>query len=90
MAHTPWTLEPYSSGSGNDEDYAVRDASGQIVFLDTFYYPVAPSAEEAATILICVNNHDQLVAALRWVRANYASGSTKEINDRIATALEGL
>lgn len=38
-------------------------------------------------IVKAVNSHDALVEALRWVRANYASGSTKEINERISVAL---
>lgn len=33
-------------------------------------------------------DRDKLVETLRWVRANFAGGSTKEISDRIEAAIE--
>lgn len=43
------------------------------------------AANEIAGML---NSHEALVEALRWVRANYASGSTAEINARIEAAIK--
>jgi hypothetical protein len=51
---------------------ACEDASGALV---------------ASCIVSATNSHDDMLAVLRWVRKNYASGSTQEINERIDAAI---
>lgn len=56
------------------------------VSVEVFNYP---GQTEAIAKALCDrwNSHAALVETLQWVRANYAGGSTAEINARIDAAL---
>lgn len=62
MTHTP---TPWEISEKNNGDYVVYGSGNELVMVDTSYYPVAPSPDNAAFILKAVNNHDKLVEALR-------------------------
>ena len=65
----PWSFEAEGA------DYAVRGANGELLILDTCYYPSAPFPEDAAFIVRAVNSHDDLVEALEAVVTVSASGA---------------
>lgn len=63
---TPWTI---TFDDDKDHDYTIRGADGEFIANDTCYYPSAPNEADAIFIVKAVNNHDDLLAALRKVRS---------------------
>lgn len=60
---TPWVLD-----DDGDGDYKIISEEGRLIAVETSYYPIAPSVEDAAHIVKCVNMHDELVEALKWAK----------------------
>lgn len=56
---TPWKIENWHG------DTQIIGPEGSLICIDTTYYPVAPSEEDMAHIVKCVNMHDELVEALK-------------------------
>lgn len=55
---TPWKMEDWHG------DTQIVGPQGSLICIDTAYYPIAPSEEDMAHIVKCVNMHDELVEAL--------------------------
>lgn len=53
----------------NSGDYDVRDADGEMLMLDTSYYPVAPIYEQAVEIVNAVNSRASLVEEVERLRS---------------------
>lgn len=96
--NTPWRLVPSESPiRGEHDDYDVLDCNNHRVFLDTNFYPIAPTKEQAVHIVKCVNAHDKMVEALREAVAgeDLLEGAecvtvSRKAWDMIRAALEGL
>lgn len=93
MTHTPtpWRVEAEPEGG-----YSIEGADGESVMIDTAYYPVTPTPENAAFIVRAVNSHDKLVEALRYYASAEAwmspqiEGPDGDYGMRARAALEGL
>lgn len=61
MTHTPtpWRIEDWHG------DTQITGSNGDLICIDTTFYPVAPSIDDMNHIVKCVNMYDALVEALR-------------------------
>lgn len=76
---TPWVFKDLAK-EYNDEgspSYEVCGGDGKTTYLfdDTAYYPSAPSKDDAAHIVKCVNTHEELLGVLEEAREFVDSNS---------------
>lgn len=79
---TPWVLD-----DDGDGDYKIISEDGRLIAVETSYYPIAPSIEDAAHIVKCVNMHDELVGALLAIYWNGVDEEELKITLKKAGAL---
>lgn len=61
---TPWVVENWHG------DTQIVGPEGSLICINTTYYPIAPSEEDMAHIVKCVNMHEELVDALDKILDN--------------------
>lgn len=95
MTDTKHTPTPWELDDDGDGDYKIISEEGHLIAVETGYYPIAPSIEDAAHIVKCVNMHDELVEVIERLLpiaedGEFQYGHSPEESEDIIFAREAL